>query len=217
MAIRILLADDHQILREALRSVLESEPGIAVVAEASDGLQAVEQALSSRPDLIVMDVGMPGLDGIAATRRVLRDNPAIKVVALSTYSDQRIAQQMLEAGAKAYVVKAAGGDELIRAIRSVVEGKVHLCPEIAANLGAAAGGQTMRDCPDPKGAADRRLGRREREVLQLLIDGLSTAQIAGQLHIGSHTVERHRRRIMRKLGLQSHGDFAAYALEQRRR
>jgi len=212
MSIRVMLADDHKILREALRSVLEHEPDIEVVAEAADGREAVEVAKSATPDLIVMDIGMPGLDGIEATRRILAGNPAIKVVALSTYSDKRIAQQMMEAGAKGYVVKAAGGDELLTAIRSVMGGDLYLSPEIAANMADGLRGKVRQGPPDLIVAEDRRLSKRERDVLQLLIDARSNTEIGEQLHIAPSTVEAHRVNIMRKLDLHSPAELATYAI-----
>ena len=212
MKIRVMLADDHKILREALRSVLEHEADIEVVAEARDGMEALDIALKNPPDLIVMDIGMPGLDGIEVTRRVLAERPGIKIVALSTYSDRRIAQQMIEAGARGYVVKAAGGDELLHAIRSVSAGDVYLCPEIAANM---ADGQRVRVRQSPQElmvTEDRRLAKREREVLQLLSDGRSIVEIGEQLHIAATTVEVHRLNIMRKLDLHSEAELTTYAI-----
>ena len=212
MSIRVMLADDHKILREALRSVLEHEPDIEVVAEARDGREAIELAQNATPDLIVMDIGMPGLDGIEATRRILAGNPAIKVVALSTYSDKRIAQQMMEAGAKGYVVKAAGGDELLSAIRSVMGGEHYLSPEISANIGGDLRVKVRQAPADLIVAEDRRLSKRERDVLQLLIDARSNAQIGEELHIAPSTVEAHRLNIMRKLELHSPAELTTYAI-----
>ena len=212
MNIRVMLADDHKILREALRSVLDHEPDIEVVAEARDGVEVIELALADPPDLIVMDIGMPGIDGIEATKRVLAANPAIKVVALSTYSDRRIAQKMLEAGAQAYVVKAAGGDELLSAIHAVMAGQIYLCPEIAASMSARKQVKLNQAPPDLIGAEERRLGNREREVLQLIIDGHSGEQIGERLHIAPSSVELHRKNIMRKLDLHSQDELNTYAI-----
>jgi len=212
MEIRVMLADDHKILREALRSVLEHEPDIEVVAEAKDGREAVELARTTSPDLIVMDIGMPGIDGIEATRRILTDNPAVKVVALSTYSDKRIAQQMIEAGAKGYVVKAAGGDELLNAVRAVMAGELYLCPEIAANMADGLRAKVRQGPPDLVLPEERRLGKREREVLVLLFEGRSNAEIGKQLRIAPSVVEVHRLNIMRKLDLHSHAELTNYAI-----
>ena len=212
MNIRVMLADDHKILREALRSVLEHESDIEVVAEAKDGKEAIDLALNANPDLIVMDIGMPGLDGIEATRRILAKNSAIKVVALSTYSDKRIAQQMIEAGAKGYVVKAAGGDELLNAIRSVMEGELYFSPEIAVNMVDAKKANVRRAAPDLVVAEDRRLSKREREVLRFLIDARSDEEIGAHLRIALSTVEAHRLNIMRKLELTSPAELTTYAM-----
>ena len=212
MAIRVMLADDHKILREALRAVLDHEPDIEVIAEARDGIEALQLALSNPPDLIVMDIGMPGLDGIEVTRRILAEKPEIKVVALSTYSDRRIAQQMIEAGARGYVVKAAGGDELLIAIRSVAAGQIYLCAEIAANMADGHRARVRQGPPDLMVAEDRRLAKREREVLQLLSDGRSAAEIGQLLGIAASTVEVHRLNIMRKLDLHSQAELTTYAI-----
>jgi len=210
--IRVMLADDHRIMREALRSVLEQEPDIEVVAEAKDGIEALRLTDESAPDLIVMDIGMPGLDGIEVTRRVCKAHPAVKVVALSTYSDRRIAQQMLEAGASGYVIKSAGGDELLRAVRAAMRDELYLCPEIAGimtEVGRMRGTEQRRQRKRPM---ERRLGQREREVLQLLSDGRTAAEIAARLNIAATTVEAHRRNIMRKLDVHSTAQLTTYAI-----
>lgn len=215
MNLRVMLADDHKILREALRSVLEHEDDITVVAEASDGIEALRRAVEDSPDIIVMDIGMPGLDGIEVTRRVLKDCPAIKVVALSTYSDRRIALQMMEAGARGYVVKAAGGEELLRAIRAVASGENYLCPLIAAAMTDAERVREKDRRAKPRtadGSEDRRLGQREREILQLLSDGKGASEIALRLNIAPCTVEVHQSNIMRKLDLHSVAELTTYAI-----
>lgn len=212
MSIRVMLADDHRIMREALRSVLEQEPDIEVVAEAADGIEALRLADENAPDLVVMDIGMPGLDGIEVTRQLLKSHPAVKVVALSTYSDRRIAARMMEAGASGYVIKAAGSDELVRAMRTAVRGEIYLCPEIAglmADAGRLRSGEQRRERKRPH---ERRLGQREREVLQLLSDGNTADQIATRLNIATTTVEAHQRNIMRKLDVHSAAQLTTYAI-----
>ncbi len=208
--IRIMLADDHRIMREALRSVLEQEPDLDVVAEAQDGIEALRLADENALDLVVMDVGMPGLDGIEVTRRLCQAHPAVKVVGLSTYSNRRIAQQMIEAGACGYVVKSAGGDEVLRAVRAAVRDEVYLSPEIAGTEVGRTRGTEQRY--QLKRAGERRLGQREREVLQLLSDGKTTAEIASRLNISAATVEAHQRNIMRKLDVHSAAQLTTYAL-----
>ncbi|MBI3140238.1 MAG: response regulator transcription factor [Rhodocyclales bacterium] len=209
MKTRLLLADDHRILREALRHVLEREEDIAIVAEAGDGDEALRLAGELKPDLALMDIGMPGLGGIDATRRLLAEHPDIKVLALSTFQDRRMVLDMLEAGASGYVVKAEGADELLRAIRAVARGQTYLCPEVAAAVIDAARGRQA-----PREPAGDRLGRREREVLALLADGRTSAAIGASLHIATSTVEVHRRNIMRKLGLHSVAELTKYAIRR---
>lgn len=211
MNIRVMLADDHKILREALRSVLEHEPDIAVVAEASDGNETLRLVEQDPPDVVVMDIGMPGMDGIEATRRLIQECPAIKVVALSTYFDRRIVLQMLEAGARGYVVKASGGKELVRAIRSAVQDQIYLCPEIASIM---ADSDLLEGKKSGQEGNDKNLGQREREVLQMLSAGKTSPEIAARLHIAATTVEAHRRNIMRKLNLRSVADLTRYAILQ---
>lgn len=207
MSIRLMLVDDHLILREALRGILEKAGDIAVVAEAGDGESAFDIARRARPDIVVMDIGLPGINGIEATRRLLADNPGLRVLALSTFADRRMVTQMLEAGASGYVIKAAGAEELLRAIRAIAQGGTYLCPEIAGALVAAVRGGAKRG-----GREKESLGRRESEVLALLADGRTSPEIAGRLNIATSTVEVHRRNIMRKLGLHSVAELTKYAI-----
>ena len=211
MVIRVLLADDHKILRQALRSVLENEDGINVVAEASDGNETLRLVGEAPPDVVVMDIGMPGLDGIETTRRLVVGFPGVKVVALSTYFDRRIVKQMLDAGAKGYVVKASGGTELVHAIRAAAQDQNYLCSEIALIM--ADGDQPESKKPLPESEKPH-LGQRESEVLQLLAAGKNAAEIAARLHIAAATVEVHRRNIMRKLDLHSAAELIRYAILQ---
>ncbi len=208
MAIRIMLIDDHKILRDALKTVLDREHDIILAGEASDGAEALKLVRENRPDVVVMDVGMPNMGGIETTRALLAEHPGLRVLALSTYSDRRIVLQMLDAGACGYVVKSAGRDELLRAIRAVAQGRTYLCPEISALvIDTVRGGKKSIDKN-----GDIRLGRREREVLQLLAEGCTSPIIAGRLHIATSTVEVHRRNIMRKLDLHSVAELTKYAV-----
>ncbi len=204
---RLLLVDDHKIVRQALRSVLELEPDIEVVGEAGDGETALVLARELSPDLVLMDIVMPGIDGIEATHRIVAENPAIRVLALSTHFDRRIVSRMLEAGALGYVNKGAGRDELLQGIRAVATGKPYLCQEIAAILIKTPGG-------NEEGGGETRLGRREVEVLQLIVEGRTSAEIARRLHIATGTVEVHRRNILRKLGLHNVADLTKYAIRE---
>lgn len=207
MPIRVLLVDDHRILRDALKGVLEREHDITLVGEAENGAQALEIAREARPDVILMDIGLPGMGGIEATRALRAEHPEIKVVALSTFSDRRIVLQMLDAGASGYVVKSAGRDELLRAIRAVAHGRTHLCADASAALVESLRSTKPADTPPGE-----RLGKREREVLQLLAEGLTSPEIGKHLHIATSTVEVHRRNIMRKLELHSIAELTKYAI-----
>ena len=209
MTIRVLLVDDHTMLREALHRLVESEPGMQVVGELSDGTGVQEAVNQLTPDVVVMDVSMPTVNGIAATRSLRSSHPKLKVVALSGFNYKQYVMEMLDAGATAYVVKSAVGDQLLRAIRSAASGETYLCPTSAAMLveasrrgGAAEGG----------GQQNKRLGRREIQVLRLLTQGKSSPQIGDELHIAPSTVDVHRRNIMNKLELRTVAELTRYAI-----
>jgi two-component system NarL family response regulator len=208
MTTRILLVDDHTMVREALRMLLEQDSSMKVVAEASDGEMALQLARELAPDVVVMDVALPGQSGIETTRRLLARHPDIKVLALSTYLDRRIIQQMLDVGARGYIVKSAAGVELQKGIRSVTQGRSYLCPEVGALVA-----DSLRDRPAPAGSADRHaLSPREVQVATLLAEGKTTPAIAAELHISPSTVDVHRRNLMRKLGLHSVVELTRYAI-----
>ena len=209
MSIRVVLADDHRMILAALRSMLEKETDIAVVGEAGDGAALLDVVARTMPDVAVVDIAMPGMNGIEATRRLLAGHPRLKVIALSAYSDRRFVLEMLNAGAKGYLVKASAGDELARAIRAIAQGQTYLCPEVAGSIVDAARGKTS-----PAGSTSANLGRREREVLALLADGKSSSEIAARLHIAVSTVEVHRRNIMRKLDLHNVAELTKYAIRE---
>ena len=209
MTIRVLLVDDHKILRDALKGVLEREQDIAVVGEANDGAEGVRLARELQPDLVLMDIGLPILGGIDAARTLLVEHPQIKVVALSTFSDRRIVLLMLDAGARGYVVKSAGQDELLRAIRALSLGRTYLCPEVSAVVVNTMRGRKISEKPQGE-----QLGRREREVLKLLAEGSTSPEIASVLNIATSTVEVHRRNIMAKLDLHSVAELTKYAIRQ---
>jgi len=209
MSIRVMLVDDHRILREAIRNILEKSGDILVVAEADDGPAALQSAQAAAPDIVVMDIGLSDMSGIEATRRLLAEHAGIKVLALSMYSDRRMVLQMLQAGASGYVVKAAGSEELLLAIRAVAAGKTYLCAEVAGSIV-----DRVRDGRFKSGGAGVSLGRREREVLQLLANGMTSAAIAERLNIAASTVEVHRRNIMRKLDLHTAVELTKYAIRE---
>lgn len=207
MTIRVLLVEDHRMVREALRDTLARETDIEVVAEAGDAASALEQARELTPDVIVLDIALPDLNGIETTARLRDTGSRAKVVALSAYTDKRFVTEMLRAGAASYITKSAAGTELVRAIRSVAAGQSYFCPEVATAL-AAEVRNSGREAETP------RLGRREREVLRLIAEGHRSAAIAEQLHISVATVEVHRRNIMRKLGLHTVAELTRYAVRE---
>jgi two-component system NarL family response regulator len=206
--IRIILVDDHTLLREALRVVLEQDSKLQVVAEAGDGESALRQADEFAPDVVVMDVALPGLSGIETTQRLLAQHPAIKVLALSTYLDRRIIQQMLDAGAHGYIVKSAAGTELKQGIFSVIEGRSYLCSAVAALVA-----DSLRGRQAASGKADQpTLSKRELQVATLLAEGKSAPEIADLLHISPSTVDVHRSNLMRKLDVHNVVDLTKFAI-----
>ena len=204
--IRIMLVEDHTVVREALRSMLEKEPDMQIVAEAGDGESALRLAREIVPEVVVMDISLAGLDGIQTTRRLLAGNPAVKVLALSTYRDRGVIRQILDAGAAGYVVKSAAGAELRRGIRAVVEGRSYLCPEAAAAVADGLRGQQQ--------GHGQALSRRERQVLALIVEGKTSSDIADSLRIAQSTVEVHRRNMMRKLQVHGIANLIKYAIRE---
>ncbi len=204
--IRILLVDDHKMLRQGLRSVLDAAPAIAVVGEAGTGVEALEQTRRLTPDVVLMDVGLPDMNGIETTRALREELPGVRVLALSTHSDRRYVASMLEAGASGYVVKAAAADELLRAIEAVAAGQRFLSPEITGIALGLDGGPPASPCAV--------LGPRERQVLKLLAEGLTTAAIAERLSISPKTVETHRRNIAQKLGVKGIAELTKFAIRE---
>lgn len=211
MSIRVLLVDDHAMFREALRSLLDNAPGIEVVGEASDGAQLETLVDSLTPDVVVMDVSMPNVNGIDATRRLLAKYSELKILALSAYVYKRFVLEMLDAGARGYVSKADAGEELVRAIFSAAEGKLYVCQEAAALLAEAT---KRKPQANERTSQNSRLGRREKEILALLAEGKHTRQIATTLHIAATTVNVHRRNIMRKLDLHTVAELTKYAIRE---
>jgi DNA-binding NarL/FixJ family response regulator len=209
MPIRVLLVDDHTMFREALCLMLAREPEVEVVGELGEGARVVEAVAKLLPDVLVIDISMPDVNGIQATRLVRAQFPQVQVVALSAFNYKKFVMEMMEAGATAYVVKSAAGEQLLQAIKSAAKGQVFLCPEAAATLIEAS----QRGSQSSTGARDnKRLGRRETEVLRLLTDGLTSPQIAEKLHIATSTVDVHRRNIMSKLELHNVAELTKYAI-----
>jgi len=207
MTIRILLVDDHRMLRDALRSVLAKEVDLEIVAEAGDAATALERANSLVPDVVVLDIGLPDLNGIEVAVQLNKWPSPPKIVALSAYADKRFVTEMLRAGASAYVTKSSAGTDLVRAIRAVCAGNSFLCADVAAALVAEVREGAQVD-------EQQRLGPREREVLRLVAEGTRSAAIAAQLHISVATVEVHRRNIMRKLGLHTVAELTRHAIRE---
>jgi two-component system, NarL family, response regulator NreC len=209
--LRVLLADDHRLIRAGLRLLVEQQPGMTVVGEADDGKQAVALAERLRPDAAVLDVAMPLLNGIEATRLIRETCPATQVVMLSMHSDEGYVLRALKAGARAYLLKDSAEADLPRAIRAVVEGKSFFSPAVGKVLLE----DYMRKL-ERSGAEDSYdlLSGREREILQLVAEGQSSKQIAGLLHLSVYTVETHRANIMQKLGLRGLPELILYAVRK---
>jgi two-component system NarL family response regulator len=203
---RIILADDHQMFRHALRTLLEHETRMTVVAEASSGDELLDIVQRVPADVVCIDIAMPGMNGIEATRRLLALRPNIKVIGLSAFSDRQFVMDLLNAGATGYVTKAEAAEELIRAIHTVRLGRTYLCPDVAATVASALMDNTQLQTAVP------RLSARERQVLQLIAEGNTSARIAELLHLAPSTIEVHRRNIMRKLDLHSVADLTRYAI-----
>ncbi len=206
--IRIIVVDDHAILRDGLTAMLGSERGFAVVGEAPDGRAAVNLAAALEADVIVMDVALPVLNGIEATRKIVAMNHDARVIVLSSYSDRRTVSAAFDAGAWGFVAKIAVAEELVRAILSVHSGRRYVSPDVT---GAVIDSLLH---PADESAPIVGLGGREREVLQLIAEGRTSPQIAQELNISPGTVETHRRNIMRKLDLHSVAELTKFAVRE---
>lgn len=204
--IRIILADDHQMFLHALKAMLEKEPDIQVVGVASNGDELLALLARQPADMVCIDIGMPSMNGTEATRRLLALRPNIKVIGVSAFSDRQFVLDLLNAGARGYVTKAEAGEELLRAIHTVQQGKTYLCPDVAATVTNALLDNSPRDTSAP------RITARERQVLQLIAEGMTSVRIAERLHLAASTVEVHRRNIMRKLDLHSVAELTKYAI-----
>lgn len=206
-SLKVVLVDDHQIIRDGLRAILEKHPEICVVGEAADGHEALALASATRPDVIVMDVSMRGLNGIDATKRIMSELPGIKVIGLSMNSDRRYVLAMLSAGASGYLLKDAAAEELLRALWTVAAGQTYLSSAITSVVVDAA----LHASPTLDAST---LSVREREVLQLLAEGHTSKAIGTALHIAVTTVETHRRQIMSKLNLRTIAELTKYAVRE---
>jgi len=208
MSIKVLIVDDHKIVRDGLRILIDKQQDMKVVAEAEDGKVAVKLAKKLLPDVIIMDITMPGMNGIDATRQIISDTPSIKVIALSMHSDKRFVTGMLEAGASGYLLKDCAFNELAGAIRRVASNHLYISPGIPD---AVANSFTNRNVQSRKPSM---LTKREREILHLLADGKTTRQISSLLTISTSTIQTHIRNIMMKLDLSSNAELIKYALKE---
>lgn len=210
MKIRILLADDHQIMREGLKALLEKHSSMEVIAEAENGIQTLEIARREKPDVIIMDIAMPDINGIEATRQLKSEMKDIKIVALSMHSDRRFVTETLKAGASAYVLKQSAFEDLEKAIKTVMVNRTFLSADILETVV----GDYVSQLTKSEYEAYRQLSNRERQVLQLLAEGNSTKEIAYKLHVSVKTIESHRQNIMTKLSIHNLAGLTKFAVRE---
>jgi two-component system response regulator NreC len=209
--IRILLADDHTLLRNGIRALLEDEQDITVVGEAEDGREAVRLAIQLKPNVVLMDIAMPLLNGLEATRQIKRELPEIKILVLTMYDHEEYFREMLEVGASGYIIKRAAANELVAAIRAVYHGEAVLSPAITRLL---LEDYLNHDIHKSESDANV-LSSREREVLQLIAEGKTSREIAEILNLSVKTVQSHRTSLMQKLDLHDRGDLIKYAIQKK--
>jgi DNA-binding NarL/FixJ family response regulator len=208
--IRLLLADDHTVLRESMATALRAAGDCVVVAEAGDGVSAIEQALATHPDVAIVDISMPRLNGIEVVRRLTADLPRTRVLVLTMHEEEEYVLHVVRSGAAGYLLKHAATSELLQAVRELAAGGVHFGP-YAAKVLADQLQQPHRAVSDPYGE----LSAREREVLHLMADGLTTKEISKKLGISVKTAENHRGRVLAKLGLRNSAELVRYAMRKR--
>lgn len=210
MTIRVLIADDHTILRHGLSHSIGQEHDMEVVGEVDEGHKAVELARELSPDVAVMDISMPDLNGIEATRMIQRESPKTRVIALSMHSSKRYVREMFKAGAAGYLLKECEFEELVGAIRLVAQGRTYITPAVTGTL--------LESCVEDEGQAGQSafslLTQREREVLQLIAEGHTTKQVARRLYISPKTVEAHRLKVMNKLNIDNIAQLTKYAIQE---
>ena len=210
MVKKILICDDHKIFREGLRALLEKQTDIKVVGEARDGIEAVRLAGELAPDIVIMDISMPGLNGIEASRKIAKAHKAARVVALSMHNDRKYVTEIFKAGARAYLLKDSAFEELLDAIKAVNCGRFFLSAGITSLV---LSDYIKGSAGDPRSPFIM-LSSREREVLQLLAEGLRTKEISHKLNLSVKTVETHRKKIMEKIGIQSIAGLTRYAVKE---
>ncbi len=214
--IRLMLVDDHQVIRTGLKSFLQTQPDFEVVAEASNGQEAITLALETRPDIIIMDISMPEMDGLEATRQLKEKWPQVTVLALTVHEDKFYFMKMLEAGASGYLTKQAASDELVQAIHTVAKGHIYLQPALARWL--LEDYQHLIELPLPEKPEEGQavgleaLSARERGVLEMVAQGLSNYEIGEKLNLSHKTIARHRERIMNKLNMHSRTELVKFAI-----
>ena len=209
MEVRILMADDHEIVRRGLRAMVEACESWRVVAEASTGRQAVEMAMELKPDLVIMDIGMPELNGLEATRQILRDRPSTEILILTMHASEQLVREVLDAGARGYILKSDAGRELVTAVESLANHRPYFTSTVSEMV--------LQGFLRPEAATEEAhlrspLTPREREIVQLVAEGKSNKEVASALDISVKTVETHRARIMAKLNLRSVGELVRYAV-----
>lgn len=202
--IRVLLADDHGVLRDGLRRLIETDPGIRVVAAANDGHEAVAKAAETRPEVVVMDISMPGLNGVEATRSIARTSPATRVLILSMHGSADVVRRAMAAGARGFVHKESAGEEILAAIRAIAGGARYLGAGIAPAVNIAGARR--------RGRGGEELTATEREIVRLVAEGCSTAEAAAQLGLSPRTVETYRGRLMAKLQLEDAAGLVRFAI-----
>jgi len=210
--IAVLLAEDHAIVRQGLRLLVEADGDIEIVAEAKTGREAIQLTAKLRPEIVVMDIAMPMLNGLEATRQILKAFPATKVLILSAHSDAEYVEQVVKAGAKGYLVKQSSGEVLAKAIRELHEGKTFFTPAIARLL--QEGFQKSADGVGLRKKGDRQLTSRETELLQLIAEGMANKQVASELGISIKTVEKHRQHLMEKLNIHDIAGLTRFAIAE---
>lgn len=214
MKYRILIADDHEIVRRGLRSIIGGQPEWEIVGEAVTGREAVDQVRTLRPDLVIMDIGMPELNGLDATRQILKDVPAIEVLVLTMHESEELVSEVLATGARGYLLKSDAGRDLVAAVESLRKRKPYFTSKVSEMVltGFLRGGARPES---PDDLSRLRLTGRERQIVQLLAEGKSNKEVANTLNIAVKTAETHRARIMAKLGLRSIGELVRYAVRNR--
>ncbi len=210
MAVRVILVDDHEIMREGMCALLRKCEDIEVVGQAANGRAAVELVEQLDPDVVIMDIGMPNLNGIEATRQMKTQRPALKIMALSTHSDGTIVAKMIKAGASGYMLKESAFSELKEGIVTMLQGQVFLCRQISKVVFS----DYINMLTNPKAVESDGLSSREREVLQLVAEGHTTKEIAKILHLSPKTVDSHREHIMEKLGIRNVAGLTKYAMRE---